>query len=129
MLASFAMARRALIVDDSEAMRRAIRFALKGIAGLDCVEATDGLDALKKVGRGRFDVVLTDLNMPMMDGLKLINHLRKSPATRALPIVIITTEGKAEDRDRAMALGANAFLVKPVKDAQIVDAVKGLLAS
>jgi len=128
-LASFAMARRALIVDDSEAMRRAIRFALKGIAGLDCVEATDGLDALKKVGRGRFDVVLTDLNMPMMDGLKLINHLRKSPATRALPIVIITTEGKAEDRDRAMALGANAFLVKPVKDAQIVDAVKGLLAS
>jgi len=123
------MARRALIVDDSEAMRRAIRFALKGIAGLDCVEATDGLDALKKVGRGRFDVVLTDLNMPMMDGLKLINHLRKSPATRALPIVIITTEGKAEDRDRAMALGANAFLVKPVKDAQIVDAVKGLLAS
>src|SRR5580700_9317585 len=111
----------ALIVDDSKTMRRSIMFALQRIPGIVCVEAHDGVDGLKKFREGQFDVVLTDINMPLMDGLKLVHHIRNQPVNRALPIVVITTEAAAQDRQRAMALGANAYLVKPVQATAIVD--------
>ena len=118
---------RALVVDDSQAMRRSLVFALQRIAGLYCEEAADGAEGLKKLTAARFDLVLTDINMPLMDGLKLVHHIRQSEAHRGVPVVVITTEAAAEDRARAMALGASAYLVKPVQAAAVLETVKGLL--
>ena len=118
---------RALVVDDSQAMRRSIMYALQRINGVVCTEAQDGAEGLKKLTQGRFDLVLTDINMPLMDGLKLISHIRQATDHRHVPIVVITTEGAAADRERALALGASAYLVKPVQAKVVMDTVKGLL--
>lgn len=118
---------RALVVDDSQAMRRSIMYALQRLGGVVCVEATDGADGLKKFAQGQFDLVLTDINMPLMDGLKLISHIRAASANNNVPIVVITTEGATADRERAMMLGASAYLVKPVQAKVVLDTVKGLL--
>jgi two-component system chemotaxis response regulator CheY len=118
---------RALVVDDSQAMRRSIMYALQRIPGIVCTEAQDGADGLKKLAQGRFDLVLTDINMPLMDGLKLISHIRQATDHRHVPIVVITTEGAAADRERALALGASAYLVKPVQARVVMDTVKELL--
>jgi two-component system chemotaxis response regulator CheY len=118
---------RALVVDDSQAMRRSIMYALQRLSGMVCTEAQDGADGLKKLTQGRFDLVLTDINMPLMDGLKLISHIRQATDHRSVPIVVITTEGAAADRERAMRLGASAYLVKPVQAKVVLDTVKDLL--
>lgn len=118
---------KVLIVDDSPTMRQLIIFALKRIGDFQLVEASDGLDGLKKLGADTFDLILTDLNMPVMDGLKLIAMVRNDPHHRTVPIVIITTEGAVDDRDRALALGADACITKPIQNQQILDTVKGLL--
>jgi two-component system, chemotaxis family, chemotaxis protein CheY len=118
---------RALVVDDSQQMRRSITHALQRITGLICTEAQDGVEAIKKFAQGRFDIVVTDINMPLMDGLKLISHIRQDPAHAALPIIVITTESAPEDRIKAMTLGASAYLVKPVQAKAVLDTAKGLL--
>ncbi|AGC46491.1 MULTISPECIES: response regulator [Myxococcus] len=118
---------RALVVDDSQAMRRSIMYALQRISGMVCTEAQDGAEGLKKLTQGRFDLVLTDINMPLMDGLKLIHHIRQATDHRGVPIVVITTEGAAADRERAMNLGASAYLVKPVQAKVVMDTVRDLL--
>ncbi|RYZ38265.1 MAG: response regulator [Myxococcaceae bacterium] len=119
---------RALVVDDSQAMRRSIMYALQRLTGVVCVEAEDGVAGLKMLTtQGRFDLVLTDINMPLMDGLKLISHIRKAPEHRGVPIVVVTTEGAEADRARAMALGASAYLVKPVQARVVLETVKELL--
>ncbi len=102
-------------------------YALQRLTDISCVEAGDGAEALKKFQTGKFDIVLTDINMPVLDGLKLVSHLRSDPANAKLPIVIITTEAAEQDRERAMALGANAYLIKPVKAQDVLDTVKQLL--
>jgi two-component system chemotaxis response regulator CheY len=117
----------ALIVDDSPAMRKQLGYALQRVQGMTCVEATDGADAWRKLTAGAFDVVLTDINMPLMDGLKLVALLRAGGAHQRTPVVVITTEGADADRRRAMSLGANAYLVKPVQAQQVVETVRGLL--
>lgn len=119
---------RALVVDDSQAMRRSIMFALQRLGGVVCIEAQDGAEGLKKLAtQGRFDLVVTDINMPLMDGLKLISHIRTATDHRTVPIVVITTESASADRARAMMLGASAYLVKPVQAKLVVDTVKDLL--
>lgn len=118
---------QALVVDDSMSMRRSIRQALQRITGLICTEAQDGMEAIKKFANSRYDLVVTDINMPMMDGLKLISHIRHDPSHAALPIVVITTEASPEDRAKAMALGASAYLVKPVQAKLVIDTVTELL--
>jgi two-component system chemotaxis response regulator CheY len=117
----------ALVVDDSPAMRRQLAHALQRALGIAAVEAADGAEAWKKLAEDRFDVVLTDVNMPVMDGLKLIALLRRTGVHRHVPIVVITTEGAEADRERALALGANAYLVKPVQSQQVANAVRRLL--
>ncbi|HAD05393.1 MAG: two-component system response regulator [Desulfuromonadales bacterium GWD2_61_12] len=116
-----------LIVEDSPTMRQLIVFALKRIRGLTIVEANDGVDGLKKLSADRFDLILTDINMPIMDGLKLVSLVRNDPNYKAVPIVIITTEGASEDRERALALGANDYITKPIQTTQILDVAKRLL--
>jgi two-component system chemotaxis response regulator CheY len=117
----------ALVVEDSPTMRQLICFALKRIKGLAIVEADDGVDALKKIAGQKFDIILTDINMPIMDGLKLVSRVRSQDSTKAIPIVIITTEGASEDRQRALALGANAYITKPIQAPQVIAKVKELL--
>lgn len=119
---------RALVVDDSLALRRSVMYALQRLTEVVCVEAQDGAEALKKFSQGKFDIVLTDINMPVLDGLKLISHLRSDETNNHVPIVVITTESAEEDRDRALKLGANAYLVKPVQAQVVLETVKKLLS-
>jgi two-component system chemotaxis response regulator CheY len=117
----------ALVVEDSPTMRQLIVFALSRVKGLTCVEADDGVDALKKLAAQRFDIVITDINMPVMDGLKLVKRIRTDEIHRDVPIMIITTEGAEEDRQRALALGATCYIAKPIQAPQVISKVKELL--
>ena len=117
-----------LIVEDSPMMRQLLVFALSRIKNLSTVEADDGVDALKKLASGRFDIVLVDINMPMMDGLKLVKRIRMDAVHKEVPIMIITIEGSDEDRRRALQLGANAYITKPIQAPQVIGQVKKLLA-
>jgi two-component system chemotaxis response regulator CheY len=101
---------RILIVEDSPTMRQLLGFALKRIQGVEIVEARDGMDGLRKVTSDHFDLALVDINMPVMDGLKLIHLIRDEESLKAMPIIVITTEGAEEDRERALALGADEYL-------------------
>ncbi len=116
-----------LIVEDSPTMRQLIAFALKRIRGVRIVEANDGVDGLKKLSSERFDLILTDINMPIMDGLKLVSLVRNDANYKGIPIVVITTEGAQEDRERALALGANDYITKPIQPTKILDVARNLL--
>lgn len=118
---------RILIVEDSPTMRQLLAFALKRLRGADVVEAQDGMDGLRKVTADDFDLALIDINMPVMDGLKLIHLIRQEPDLADMPIVVITTEGAQEDRDRALALGANEYLTKPIQANRVLQVAKALL--
>ncbi len=119
---------RVLVVDDSPTMRQLIVFALRRIPGLQIDEAGDGVAALKKLSNLCYNLLLTDINMPIMDGLKLISLVRNDSQYNALPIIVITTEGAALDRERATALGANEYITKPIQTARIIEATQRLLA-
>ncbi len=119
--------KRILIVEDSPTMRQLLVFALRRLKGVDIVEAPDGLDGLRKVSSDHFDLALIDINMPVMDGLKLISLIRGEESLCGIPIVVITTEGAKEDRERALSLGANEYLTKPIQANHVLRIVKGLL--
>jgi two-component system chemotaxis response regulator CheY len=107
------MGKTALIVDDSPTMRQMVAFTLTN-AGFTVVEAQDGKDAVNKVaGGGKMDVVVTDLNMPEMDGITLIKELRKLSAFRFTPILMLTTESAAEKKQAGKEAGATGWIVKP----------------
>lgn len=116
-----------LVVEDSPMMRQLVVFALGRLKHLVVTEADDGVDGLRKLAAGSFDIILTDINMPIMDGLKLIQRVRKDPRHADTPIIVITTEGGKEDRDRALRLGANAYITKPIQAPQVIQAVRELL--
>lgn len=116
-----------LIIEDSPTMRQLIAFALKRLQGVRVVEASDGVDGLKKLSSEKFDLILTDINMPIMDGLKLVSLVRNDANYRTTPIVVITTEGAREDRERALALGANDYITKPIQANRILDLARSLL--
>jgi two-component system chemotaxis response regulator CheY len=121
------MGHRILIVEDSPTMRQLLVFALRRLKDVEIVEAQDGMDGLRKVSGDHFDLALIDINMPVMDGLKLISLIRGDDSLREIPIVVITTEGANEDRRRALELGANEYLCKPIQANQVLTVVKGLL--
>jgi len=118
---------RFLVVEDSPTMRQLISFSLKRFKGCTIVEAVDGVDALKKLQTEEVDMILTDINMPVMDGLKLVSLVRQNPKTKEVPIVIITTEGAQEDRERGLALGANAYICKPIQSSHLTQVINDLL--
>ena len=121
------MGHRILIVEDSPTMRQLLVFALRRLKEVEIVEAQDGMDGLRKVSSDHFDIALIDINMPVMDGLKLISLIRGDEALKDIPIVVITTEGANDDRRRAIELGANEYLCKPIQANQVLSVVKGLL--
>lgn len=118
---------KVLVVEDSPTMRQLIVFALKRIRGFQIVEANDGVDGLKKLSAEKFDLILTDINMPIMDGLKLVSMVRNDPNYKETPIIVITTEGATEDRERALALGADEYITKPIQTMKILETVKKLM--
>ncbi|MGH1343310.1 MAG: response regulator [Nannocystales bacterium] len=118
----------ALVVEDSPPMRKMIVFALSRVRELTVVEADDGVDALRRIAGTKFDIIITDINMPILDGLKLVKRLRADDAYRNVPIIIITTEGAEEDRQRALALGANAYITKPIQAPQVIQLVRETLS-
>ena len=119
--------KRILIVEDSPTLRQLLVFALRRLRGVEIVEAQDGMDGLRKVSDDHFDIALIDINMPVMDGLKLIRLIRGEDALKDIPICVITTEGAAEDRERALALGANEYLTKPIQANKVLSVVRDLL--
>jgi two-component system chemotaxis response regulator CheY len=98
-------------------MRRFARTALEELrthfGDIEIIEATSGFDALRWLPRGRYDLVVTDINMPDINGLELVRFIRQSPAHSRVPIVLISTQSSEKDRERGLGLGANAYLVKP----------------
>jgi len=116
-----------LVVEDSPMMRQLVVFALGRISNLSVTEADDGVDGLRKLAAGKFDIILTDINMQIMDGLKLIQRVRMDATHKDTPIVVITTEGGREDRERALRLGANAYITKPIQAPRVMATVKELL--
>jgi two-component system chemotaxis response regulator CheY len=118
-----------LVVEDSPTMRQMIAFSLKRL-NVSIIEAVDGLDALRKLSGGeKIDLILTDINMPVMDGLKLVSMVRQNASLRDIPIIIITTEGAEEDRERGLALGANAYIAKPIQSSHLIRTISELLAT
>lgn len=103
-----------IVVDDSDTIRKFISFGLR-LKGFQVITASDGQDALEKLAAQPVNIVLTDLNMPNMDGFELIENLREDPEYKKIPIIVLTTESQLEERDRAIALGADTYLIKPFK--------------
>ncbi|KQM13137.1 two-component system response regulator [Sphingomonas sp. Leaf24] len=115
-----------LAVDDSASLRMAIRIALSG-AGYTVTEAGDGVEGLAKATATKFDMIVTDLNMPNMDGLSMIRELRKQPAQAGVPIIFLTTESDPEMKNQAKAAGATGWLVKPFVPDQLVKIARKVL--
>ena len=117
-----------LVVEDSPTMRQLISFAMKRIPDARVIEATDGVDALKKLSSDKIDLILCDINMPVMDGLKLVSLVRGNATFKDIPIIMVTTEGAEEDRKRALAIGANAYLPKPIQTQELIKLVTTYLS-
>jgi two-component system chemotaxis response regulator CheY len=108
---------RILVVEDSMSMRTFVRSALESdtvdLRDVEIVEAASGFDALRLLPRGPYDLVITDINMPDINGLELVQFMRKSAQHKSTPVLLISTQSSERDRERGLSLGANAYLVKP----------------
>jgi len=120
------MGKTILCVDDSASVRQMVKLTLAG-AGYEILEACDGRDALAKAGSADIHMVVTDLNMPNMDGLALIKELRKLPAYKGVPIVFLTTESDDSKKAEAKQSGATGWITKPFKQEQLLAVVKKVL--
>ncbi|MCS0590186.1 response regulator [Massilia norwichensis] len=120
------MAKTILAVDDSSSLRQMVAFSLKA-AGYQVVEAVDGQDGLDKAKQQTVDLVLTDQNMPKMDGLTLIKSLRGLPTYAKVPILMLTTESSDEMKSKGRAAGANGWLVKPFDPQRLIEVVKKVI--
>jgi len=117
------MAKTLLIVDDSAAMRQLITFTVKD-AGHEVLLAENGREALEKLKNARVDMVITDLNMPEMDGITLITELRKMADYKFIPILMLTTESQVTKREEGRAAGASGWIVKPFSPEKFLEVVK-----
>ena len=116
-----------LLVDDSPIMRQLVMYALARLKNVAVTEADDGIVGLKHLAANKYDLIITDINMPIMDGLKLIHRVRSDERHKNVPIIVISTENSVEDRQRAMTLGATAYITKPIQAPQVIAKVKELL--
>ena len=120
------MPKNILVVDDSASLRQVVGITLKG-AGFDVIEACDGRDALSKVGGQRIHLVISDVNMPNMDGITFVRELKKLPEHRFTPVIMLTTESQEAKKSEGQAAGAKAWVVKPFQPAQMLAAVSKLI--
>ena len=115
-----------LAVDDSSSVRKMVASALR-FKGYEVRTATDGMEALETLGCDVFNLAILDINMPRLDGLSLLKAIRQRPEWKDLPILMLTTEGQEADRDRALALGATDYMVKPFKPSYLLERVAVLV--
>ena len=120
------MKKTILIVDDSASLRQVVGIALKG-AGYDVIEASDGRAALSKLDGTKINLVISDVNMPNMDGITFVREMKKLPAYRFTPVVMLTTESQDEKKREGQAAGAKAWVVKPFQPTQMLAAVAKLV--
>lgn len=120
------MAKTILIVDDSASLRQVVTIALKG-AGYDVLEACDGKDALSKLTGQKIHLMISDVNMPNMDGITFVKEVKKLPNYKFTPIIMLTTESQADKKAEGQAAGAKAWVVKPFQPQQMLDAVSKLI--
>ena len=120
------MAKTILIVDDSASIRQVVSLTLKG-AGYDVVDAIDGKDALTKLDGRKINLVISDVNMPNMDGISFVKAMKVLPAYKFTPVIMLTTEGSEAMKRDGQAAGAKAWVVKPFQPAQMLDAVSKLI--
>lgn len=120
------MTQRILAVDDSASMRQMVSFTLKG-AGYDVEEAADGKQALDKAKSGKFNLVISDVNMPVMDGISLIKELRTLSDYKFTPILMLTTESTSDKKQEGKAAGATGWIVKPFNPDQLLNTIKKVL--
>jgi len=118
--------RRILTVDDSASMRQMVSFTLRK-AGYEVTEAVDGKDGLDKVAAEKFDLIITDLNMPNVDGIQMITGVRKTPGYSFVPILMLSTESQAEKKNEGRKAGATGWIVKPFNAEQLVAVVQKLV--
>jgi two-component system chemotaxis response regulator CheY len=118
--------RKVLIVDDSASMRQMVGYTLRQ-GGFDVVEAEHGQDALDKLKGITVDLIITDLNMPVMDGITLIQNVRQQPAMKSKPILMLTTEGLASKKEQGKAAGATGWIVKPFDPDKLLQTVAKVL--
>lgn len=120
------MAKTVLIVDDSASLRQVVNIALKG-AGYNVIEACDGKDALSKLNGEKIHLIISDVNMPNMDGITFVKEAKKLPNYKFTPIIMLTTESQEEKKREGQAAGAKAWVVKPFQPAQMLSAVSKLI--
>jgi two-component system chemotaxis response regulator CheY len=120
------MTKTILIVDDSISIRQVVGMTLKG-AGFNVIEACDGRDALNKCDGRKLNLIISDVNMPNMDGISFVSELKKQPSYRFTPVIMLTTEGSEDKKAAGKAAGAKAWVVKPFKAEQMLDAVNKLI--
>lgn len=120
------MAKTIMTVDDSTSVRQMVGFTLKE-AGYEVIEACDGKDALTKIDGVNINMVVTDLNMPNMDGIELIRNLRANPKFKFVPIIMLTTESQNEKKMEGKTAGATGWIVKPFKPEQLISVVKKVI--
>jgi len=120
------MAKTILTVDDSASVRQMVKFTLTD-AGYSVIEAVDGVDALAKLAAAGVNLVITDLNMPNLDGIGLIRSVRANPACKGLPILMLTTESQEARKQEGKAAGATGWIVKPFTTQQLLAVVKKVL--
>ena len=117
-----------LVVEDSPTMRALLTASLEEISGeIKVTEAVNGFEALRALPRNSFDLIVTDINMPDINGLELVSFVKNNPAYREIPLVIVSTEGSDRDLDRGVSLGADAYVVKPFDPADLREIVCSLL--
>ncbi|MAD44332.1 MAG: two-component system response regulator [Oceanospirillaceae bacterium] len=120
------MAKNIMVVDDSASLRQVVAIALKG-AGYDVTEACDGKDALSKLNGQKVHLVISDVNMPNMDGITFVKELKKNPSYKFTPVIMLTTESQEGKKKEGQAAGARAWVVKPFKPEQMLSAVAKLI--
>jgi len=120
------MAKTILVVDDSASLRQVVSIALKG-AGYDVIEACDGQDGLVKMKGQKINLVISDVNMPNMDGITFVREMKKLPEFKFTPVIMLTTEGQESKKQEGQAAGAKAWVVKPFQPAQMLAAVGKLV--
>ena len=121
------MPKKILITEDSPTMRSLIISTLADLGDFEIVEAANGFEALRILPREKVDLVITDINMPDINGLELVSFVKNNPNYRSIPLFIISTEGRDRDREKGLALGADAYLVKPFAPEELQGLVQRYL--
>jgi two-component system, chemotaxis family, chemotaxis protein CheY len=116
-----------LVVEDSKAIRSMIRVSLEEAGDFFAVEAGNGFEALKTLPTRRFDLIITDINMPDINGLELIGYVKSNPTYRDIPLIIVSTEKSEEDKKRGITLGAAGYVVKPFRKEELMGMVTKVL--